>query len=141
MLLIERLLVAAFLGGLVGVEREMHEKPAGLRTHVLVCMGAALFTLISLSFTGVSAAGNADVSRVAAGVVTGIGFIAAGNIFREKDRMRGLTTAADLWVLAAIGLSVGIGYYLLAFIATAVILAILVVGKRFDFFLEKRAKQ
>ncbi len=139
-LLVERLLISALLGGLIGVEREMHEKPAGLRTHVLVCTGATLFTLVSLSFAGIEGTGIVDISRIAAGVVAGIGFIAAGNIFREQDRLKGLTTAADLWVIAAIGLSVGIGYYFLAAVATIITLAILIIGRVFDAFLDKSKK-
>lgn len=137
-LMIERLLISAIMGGLIGVERQMHEKPAGLRTHVLVCMGATLFTLLSLSFSS-SDASAVDVSRVAAGVVTGIGFLAAGSIFRDKERVRGLTTAADLWVIAAIGLSIGLGYYSVAVVATIVTLLILMIGRVFDNYLNKKA--
>ncbi len=132
-LMIEKLLIAALFGGLVGVERQMHEKPAGLRTHVLVCTGATLFTIVSLSFSEWSAA-------IAAGVVTGIGFIAAGNIFKERDNVKGLTTAADLWVIAAIGLSIGIGYYTVAAFATAITLGILLIGKVLDNYLDKKAR-
>ncbi len=137
-LMIERLLISAVMGGLIGVERQMHEKPAGLRTHVLVCMGATLFTLLSLSFSN-SDGSAVDVSRVAAGVVTGIGFLAAGSIFREKERVRGLTTAADLWVIAAIGLSIGLGYYSVAVVATIITLIILMIGRVFDNYLDRKA--
>jgi len=136
-LFIERLVISAVLGGLIGVEREMHDKPAGFRTHVLVCMGATMFALISISLVGGTE--FADVSRIAAGVVTGIGFLAAGSIFRDKDRVSGLTTAADIWVLAAIGLSVGFGYYTLAAAATVIALIVLIVGRLPDMFLKKRA--
>ena len=131
---IGRLLISAFLGGLIGIERQMHGKPAGLRTHIFVCMGATLFTLVSLSI-GVTVASQTDVSRVAAGVVTGIGFLAAGTIFRERDTVLGLTTAAELWVVAAIGLSVGIGYYFLAAISTAIVLSVLILGRIIDTYL------
>jgi putative Mg2+ transporter-C (MgtC) family protein len=137
-LFIERLVLSAVLGGLIGAEREMHDKPAGFRTHVLVCMGAAMFALISISVSG-SFTGAADVSRIAAGVVTGIGFLAAGSIFRDKDRVSGLTTAADIWVLAAIGLSTGFGYYLLAAAATIIALIVLIVGRLPDMFLKRKA--
>jgi len=133
LLLIERLILSAIFGGLIGVEREMHDKPAGFRTHVLVCMGAAMFTVISISIVG----SLVDVSRIAAGIVTGIGFLAAGSIFREKDRVKGLTTAADLWVLAGIGMAVGLGYYFLAIIATIVSLVVLTVGRVLDHYLNK----
>jgi len=136
-LLLERLVISAVLGGLIGTEREMHDKPAGFRTHVLVCMGAAMFTLISISIAE-TAASSVDISRIAAGVVTGIGFLAAGSIFREKDRVKGLTTAADIWVLAAIGMSVGLGYYFLSVVATVIALVILIVGRVLDHFLDRK---
>jgi len=117
-----KLIVAAGLGLMLGYEREVHKRPAGLRTHSLVCMGAALFTMISFSFTG----DYVDASRIAAGVVTGIGFIGGGVIFKSEERVIGLTTAAELWVVGAIGLAVGIGYYLAAFVTTAIVLVILV---------------
>jgi putative Mg2+ transporter-C (MgtC) family protein len=120
--LVLKLIVSAGLGLLLGYEREVHKRPAGLRTHSLVCMGAALFTVISFSFSG----NNVDASRIAAGVVTGIGFIGGGVIFKSEERVIGLTTAAELWVVGAIGLAVGIGYYLAAFVTTAIVLIILV---------------
>jgi len=131
---IGRLLISAFFGGLIGIERQMHGKPAGLRTHIFVCIGATLFTLVSLSI-GADVASQTDVSRVAAGVVTGIGFLAAGTIFREKDTVLGLTTAAELWVVAAIGLSVGIGYYFLAAVSTAIVLSVLILGRIIDSYI------
>ena len=134
--MVERLVISALLGGLIGAEREMHAKPAGFRTHVLVCMGAAMFSLISLSLVGFPNS-LVDVSRVVAGVVTGIGFLAAGSIFRDKDRVSGLTTAADIWVLAGIGLAVGLGYYFLAVAATVVSLVVLIVGRILDLYLPK----
>jgi putative Mg2+ transporter-C (MgtC) family protein len=117
-----KLIVAAGLGLALGYEREVHKRPAGLRTHSLICMGAALFTVLSMSFTG----NNVDASRVAAGVVTGIGFIGGGILFKSEDRVFGLTTAAELWVAGAIGLAVGIGYYFAALVTTAIVLFILV---------------
>ncbi len=133
-LFIERLIISAILGGLIGVEREMHDKPAGFRTHVLICVGAAMFTLLSISVSG-TFENPADVSRIAAGVVAGIGFLSAGTIFRDKDRVRGLTTAADIWVLAAIGMSVGFGHYFLAVAATIISLVVLIVGRILDQYL------
>jgi len=140
MLLVERLVLSAILGGLIGVEREMHDKPAGFRTHVLVCMGAALFTLVSMSFAGTDPS-FIDASRIAAGVVTGIGFLAAGSIFRDKDRVQGLTTAADLWVLAGIGMATGFGYYSLAITATIIALIVLVIGRMSAKVLSKRKRK
>lgn len=138
-IILERLVISALLGGLIGVERELHAKPAGLRTHVLVCMGASMFTLISVSIGGIDTSG-VDISRVAAGVVTGIGFLAAGSVFREKNRVRGLTTAADLWVLAAIGMATGLGYYVLSVTATVIALVVLTLGRILDRHLEKRSR-
>jgi putative Mg2+ transporter-C (MgtC) family protein len=115
-----KLVVAALLGGLVGFEREMHRKPAGLRTHSLVCMGAALFTVMSVNILG------AEPARIAAGIVTGIGFLGAGMIFKSEDRVLGLTTAAELWVLAAVGLAVGLGFYFAAFVGTLIMIFILI---------------
>ncbi|MBI4286903.1 MAG: MgtC/SapB family protein [Chloroflexi bacterium] len=102
-----RLLVAAGLGGLVGYERYLAEKPAGLRTNILVCTGAALFTAASLYAFGPLA----DTSRVAAGIVVGVGFLGAGSIMRRGGEVTGLTTAATIWVVAAIGLVIGVGLY------------------------------
>ncbi|RUR36517.1 MgtC/SapB family protein [Vreelandella populi] len=102
-----RLLMAAFLGGLLGLEREQSGKPAGIRTHMLVCMGAAVFVLIPQQ-AGIS---EADMSRVIQGVVSGIGFLCAGSIITRKDDLfaTGLTTAAGIWFTAAIGMAVGLG--------------------------------
>ncbi len=124
------LFLALLFGGLVGLQRELSEEFAGLRTHMLVCAGSTLFTILSLSFPG------ADSSRVAAGIVTGIGFLGAGTIFKEKDRIKGLTTAADLWMIAAIGMAIGMSYYLVAAFSTALILVVLIFKK--IFFREKK---
>ncbi len=122
-----RLVLAAALGGAVGFERELREREAGLRTHLLVAVGSALFTIVSAygfhSFlsSGASVV-RADPTRIAAQIVTGIGFLGAGAIIRQGLSVRGLTTAATLWVVAAIGLAVGAGYYSGALITTAVVL-------------------
>ena len=111
-----RLILAVILGMIVGFERELAHKPAGLRTHMLVCLGSCLFTVISLEFA-------VDPARIASGIVAGIGFIGAGAIIAEPDRVVGITTAASLWMTAAIGLTIGVGNYVLA--AVAVLLAVL----------------
>lgn len=117
-----RLLLAAALGAAIGLEREHAKKPAGFRTHLLVCLGSALFTLASIYGFGI----GADPARVAAGVVTGIGFLGAGTILRTREGILiGLTTAASIWAVAAIGMAAGAGLYILAPVATAVILIIL----------------
>ena len=111
-----RLLIAVVLGALVGYERERAGKPAGVRTHGMVSLGAALFAVVSLPGFG----GEGDTARVAAQIVTGIGFIGAGAILHERDGVHGLTTAASLWVTAAIGLAVGVGMVVMS-VATAIL--------------------
>jgi putative Mg2+ transporter-C (MgtC) family protein len=122
-----RLAVAAALGGVIGIERELREREAGFRTHMLVSVGAALFTLVSAyawtDFAFSQASGvTFDPTRIAAQIVTGIGFIGAGAIIRQGLSVRGLTTAATLWMVAAIGMACGAGFYWAAVIATAIAL-------------------
>ena len=120
-----RLFVAALLGGMIGLEREYREKAAGLRTHFLVALGSALFMIVSAyGFDGAltNSQMRLDVSRIAAQVVSGIGFIGAGTIIFQKNSVHGLTTAACVWVTAAIGLTCGAGMYLLAVSATLLVL-------------------
>ena len=137
--LILRVFCAAMLGGLIGPEREYRAKEAGFRTHFLVALGSALFMIVSAyGFSGTmsSAEQRWDVSRVAAQVVSGIGFIGAGTIIFHKSQniVRGLTTAAGLWVTAAIGLACGGGMYILSVAATLLVLAGL---EAFNFFLRR----
>jgi putative Mg2+ transporter-C (MgtC) family protein len=113
---------AAGLGGIVGLERELDEKAAGLRTHMLVAVGSALFTMVGAYGFSDFPARSVDPTRVAAQVVTGIGFLGAGLIFRQGFTIRGLTTAASLWLVAAIGMAAGAGFWMGAVIATAVAL-------------------
>jgi putative Mg2+ transporter-C (MgtC) family protein len=125
-----RLALAAALGGLIGIERELREREAGLRTHLLVALGSALFTIVSAyGFHAFLASGasvvRADPTRIAAQIVTGIGFLGAGAIIRQGLSVRGLTTAATLWVVAAVGLAAGAGYYSAAVISTALVLVAL----------------
>ena len=125
-----RLGLAAALGGAIGAERELRERGAGLRTHLLVAVGAALFTLVSGyawgDFTFSTERGVVfDPTRVAAQIVTGIGFLGAGAIIRQGLSVRGLTTAATLWAVAAIGMAAGVGYYAAAIFATAIVLVAL----------------
>ena len=127
-----RVVLAAALGAAVGIERELREHEAGLRTHMLVAVGSALFTLVSAyGFSEFFAAqeGNRfvpiDPTRIAAQIVTGIGFLGAGAIIRQGPRVRGLTTAATLWAVAAIGLAAGAGYYSGAIVTTVVVLVAL----------------
>ena len=107
-----RLVSSIVFGGLIGLERQIHRRTAGLRTHILVSLGSCLIMLTSIYvFDIYNGSAPVDPSRIAAGVITGIGFLVAGTIIREKENVRGLTTAASLWVVAAIGLSVGCGFY------------------------------
>jgi putative Mg2+ transporter-C (MgtC) family protein len=122
-----RLALAVLLGGAIGFERELRDREAGLRTHMLVCLGSALFTIVSAyGFSEFLVSGDpvirADPTRIAAQIVTGIGFLGAGAIIRQGVSVRGLTTAATLWVAAAIGMAAGAGYYSGAIIATVVTL-------------------
>lgn len=123
--LVIRLFVAVILGAIIGYEREISHKPAGLRTHIFVCMGACLFTIASFFLIPSDAGGNYDVTRIAAGVVAGISFIGAGSIIALRGDVKGLTTAASLWVIAAVGLIVGLGNYLLPIVATIIAYVIL----------------
>jgi len=117
--LIVRLLLSAALGSLIGLERELAQKIAGLRTHSLVCFGACLFTVTSIYYFSV------DPARIASAIVAGIGFIGAGAIVAQRGNIRGVTTAASLWAVAGIGLVIGVGGYLIGLAATAIALVIL----------------
>jgi putative Mg2+ transporter-C (MgtC) family protein len=120
-----RLLVAAILGAAIGLEREIHEHPAGMRTHLLVALGAAIFTELSIyGFAGIGGgveSPSIDPSRVAAQIVSGIGFLGAGAILKYGTSIRGLTTAASLWTVAAIGMAAGAGEWLIAGVGTAIV--------------------
>jgi putative Mg2+ transporter-C (MgtC) family protein len=120
--LIVRLLLAGVLGGFIGYERERHNRPAGLRTHILVCLGSTLVMIVSVAGFGGGTGANGDQARIAAQVVSGIGFLGAGTIMRQGSAVRGLTTAASLWVVAAIGLATGIGLYAAAIATTTLVL-------------------
>jgi putative Mg2+ transporter-C (MgtC) family protein len=132
--IVARLVLAAFLGALVGIERDIHRKPAGMRTHGLICMGAALFTVVSGDFIS-------DPARIASGIVTGIGFLAAGVIFRAENRVRGITTAAEMWVLAAVGIAVGAGMYFAGVATVIIVLLLLVPGKALEKDVEQIAEK
>ena len=126
--IVVKLVVALVLGGVIGLEREYRSKDAGFRTHFLVALGSALFTIVSVKgFPG----GDADSSRVAAQIVSGIGFLGAGTIIFQRHIIRGLTTAAGLWVTAAVGMACGTGLYILALATTILVLLGLEVVNRF----------
>ena len=143
--LVARILVAAVLGGLVGLERELSDQPAGLRTHILVVLGACLFTLVGAygleAFEGGEAALRFDPTRIAAQVVSGIGFLGAGAILREGLNIRGLTTAAALWVTAAIGVAVALGYWVGASVTVVAALLALFGLKRVERFFLPRLRR
>ena len=122
-----RLLLAVALGTLIGFERQHARKPAGLRTHVLICIGATLFTIASIYGFGL----GADPARVAAGIVVGIGFVGAGMIIRTQEGIVvGLTSASSIWAVAAVGLAAGSGLYILAPVATLIVLIVLRLPKK-----------
>ncbi len=121
-----RLILAAFIGGLIGIEREASNRPAGFRTHILVSVGSTLMMLVSIN----GATNGGDSTRIAAQVVSGIGFLGAGTILRNGNTIKGLTTAASLWVCAGIGLAIGQGFYFAGIITTLIaFLSLMYLGK------------
>ena len=130
-----RLLTALVAGLLIGFERQWHHKSAGLRTNTLVSVGAAIFVLLSLIIT---AKGNGDVTRIIAQVVTGIGFLCAGIIFKEGMNVHGLTTAVTVWCCSAVGCLAAAGYFIETFIATFFIIAVNLLLKPLDEWLTTR---
>ena len=131
-----RLTVGLVLGAVIGFERELHRQPAGFRTHSLVSLGAALFTVVSaFGFRGDD---TVDPTRIAAQIVSGIGFIGAGTILQYRGHIRGLTTAASLWSVAAIGTAAGAGLYVVAIIGTVLILVILSILDRVEAMARRR---
>ncbi len=131
--LLGRLVLAAALGGAIGIERELEGKPAGLRTNLLICVGAALLTELSvLVYELAGSAASADPARIAAQIVSGIGFLGAGTIIQARGSVSGLTTAATLWVVAAIGIAVGAGAWGEAVGATVLVIAALVLLGRLE---------
>lgn len=128
-----KIFFSVLLGGLIGMERELHRHEAGLRTHILVCLGSTLIMLTSLYLFAIyKDVGPIDPSRIAASVVTGIGFIGAGAIIRYGMAVKGLTTAASLWITSAVGLAIGCGFYFAGIFATIVVLAVLLFLRKFE---------
>jgi len=132
---IERLLVAMAIGLVLGIEREHRDKSAGLRTLTLISMGSCLFMIVSISL------GNGTIDRIASNIVTGIGFIGAGVIFKSDRGVNGITTAATIWVTAAAGMAVGSGMYLEALGATTLILLVLAGFVKLEHWIEKVNKE
>jgi putative Mg2+ transporter-C (MgtC) family protein len=129
-----RLLLAAGLGAAIGIERELRRKPAGLRTNMLIAVGAALFTTVSIQLGAISSTPD----RIAAQIVTGIGFLGAGAILRRDRSVHGMTTAATIWVNAAVGMAAGAGEYAMAAVATAITLVVLAVLQPLESYFERR---
>jgi len=138
-----RLVLAVIVGGLIGYEREFKNRPAGFRTHILVCLGAAVTSMIQLysiqdttniilHHPELQGALKADIGRLGAQVITGVGFLGAGTIIHEKGSVKGLTTAASIWTVACIGLAVGLGYYTLTILSTICVFIVLVFFKTFE---------
>jgi len=117
------IVLAVVFGGAIGLEREIRGKAAGLRTNVLICLGAAVFTMISRQM---GAGQEGAMTRIAAGVVTGVGFLGAGAIIRERSGVHGLTTAATIWLVASVGMACGAGFYTLAVISTVFAVVVLI---------------
>lgn len=116
-----RIAVSIAVGGLIGIERELEHKPAGLRTIILVCLGSTIFMLLGIQL---GLLGN-EIGRILAGAITGIGFLGAGAIIRARGEVHGLTTAATIWLVSGLGLAIGAGYYILAIIASVSVLIVL----------------
>lgn len=128
-----RLILSLVLGGIIGFERQHRKKTAGLRTHILVCLGSCLVTILSINiYAGVQGLTNADPARLAAQVVSGIGFLGAGAIIKEGPTIRGLTTAASLWVVASVGLAAGSGAVTGAVVTTVLVVLALEVLPRIE---------
>jgi putative Mg2+ transporter-C (MgtC) family protein len=146
-----RLILAIIVGGLIGYEREYKNRPAGFRTHILVCLGATVISMIQLysiqettnmiiQYPVLASALKADIGRLGAQVITGVGFLGAGTIMHDKGSVKGLTTAASLWVVACIGLGVGLGYYFLTVASTIAVFLILVTLKQVEVRFFQKAK-
>jgi putative Mg2+ transporter-C (MgtC) family protein len=123
-----KIILALIIGGIIGAERERHNKAAGLRTMILICIGSCLFTIFSLKMTG----DKYDPTRIASNIVVGIGFLGAGVILREGGRITGLTTAATIWLTAALGMGIGSGQYLLVALAALLVTIVLWIFPKFE---------
>ena len=142
---VARLAMALVLGGLIGIERQSHGRPAGLRTNILVCLGSAAVIvafqkLYMDTYPDAQSAIRMDPARAAAGVITGIGFLGAGTIVKSKDFVRGLTTAASIWVVSAVGITVGLGEYTIAVVLTMLVLLTLFMLHRIPIGVDQYAR-
>jgi putative Mg2+ transporter-C (MgtC) family protein len=128
-----KLLLAMAVGGAIGAEREFHDKLAGFRTMIFICVGSTLFTILSVKLPG-----EHDPARIAANVVTGIGFLGAGAILRDGGRIVGLTTAATIWLVAALGMGIGVGQYAFVLLATLVVLVVLAAFPKLEHWIDNQ---
>lgn len=136
-----RLALSILLCGLIGLERKFYHKPAGFRTNIMVGLGSTLLMIMGIYILSEFNEGNTvDITRLAGQVVTGIGFLGAGAIIQSRGSVHGLTTAASIWMVAAIGMTIGLGYYFAAIAATLATLIVLVVMGRVEFYFEKKFK-
>jgi putative Mg2+ transporter-C (MgtC) family protein len=131
-----KLFLAIILGGIIGIERETSHKPAGFRTHILICVTSAMMMIVAERLSG-----TADAVRMAAGIITGVGFLGAGAILQSRGSVHGLTTAATIWAVAGLGLAVGAGYYVVAACFTVLVVLTLVVFRKIDRALFSRAEK
>jgi putative Mg2+ transporter-C (MgtC) family protein len=127
-----KLVMALALGGLIGMERESSQKPAGFRTNILICVGAAAMMILAGLLSNETGGTGSETARIAAGVITGIGFIGAGTIIQGRGKIIGITTASTIWAVAILGLVIGLGYYLIALIFAGLILLTLVLFARLE---------
>lgn len=133
-----RLGLSILLCGLIGLERKFYHKPAGFRTNIMVGLGSTLLMILGLYIFNSLNQGNVDITRLVGQIVTGIGFLGAGAIIQGRGSVHGLTTAAGIWVVAAIGMAVGLGFYFGAIAATAATLVVLIIMGRIEHYLEHR---
>ncbi|MCX6739819.1 MAG: MgtC/SapB family protein [Candidatus Parcubacteria bacterium] len=131
-----QLILAVILGGIIGIERERIGKPAGSRTYALIAMGSTLLTILSIQ--GFSSYANFTPTALISPIITGLGFLGAGVIIFHKEKLEGLTTAAALWAIASVGIAIGIGWYLIAVIAAALIFLILYIVRKIEFNAKKK---
>ena len=134
----QRLFVATLVGGAIGVNREMRHRPAGFKTHAMVGLGAALITVVAAMLTNIDHPNNDAMTRVMQGVIAGIGFLGGGAILKEGDEVRGVTTAATIWVVAALGVACGAGFFGAALIAVGIALLVLILGSRIEQMFEHK---
>lgn len=136
-----RVTLAAILGGVIGIEREWRGRPAGFRTNILIALGACLFTVISIEGFPLNGSTAQDTARVAAQIVSGVGFLGAGALLQTRNKVKGMTTAATIWLVAAIGMAVGTGEYFLAVFTTLLTAAVLQLLRPVSKMVEEEGKQ